>query len=427
MTPHHKTGAGADPDIDPEALKKEIKQELLKREILMGIEDDEIDLFELGKVLWRRWRLVIAMPVAVALLAVVITLLMPNYYKAQTTIFVHSKGGGAMSSLLSSLPLGGMLGGLSLGGGGSAEYLMALLKSRAITDRIIQRFDLATSTLILGDPLPSDLCYDDVLKVVEEMVSITKDKDGLITVAVETKSATFSAEIAEAYLGFLKDLTKGPAREKRVFVETQLEKVKRELQEAEQAFKAFQDRHQLVALDEQAKALIENLVKLEAAKVESQIALKMQESLLKASGNVPELVKLEAQKVSEQARQAGLEKAIASVTRQLETVPQLTLEFTRLMRDLKVKEKVFGVLTEQLEMAKIAEAEEGSTFEIIDRARPPERKSKPKRSLIVILSGITAGMLGVFLAFFLEFLEKRRREEAARAASATDQDEPKAA
>lgn len=426
MTPHHKTGAGADPDIDPEALKKEIKQELLKREILMGIEDDEIDLFELGQVLWRRWRLVVAMPVAVALLAVVITLLMPNYYKAQTTIFVHAKGGGAMSSLLSSLPLGGMLGGLGVGGG-SAEYLMALLKSRAITDRIIRRFDLATSTLILGDPLPRDLRYDDVLKAVEDMVSITKDKDGLITVAVETKSATFSAEIAEAYLGFLKELTKGPAREKRVFVETQLEKVKRELQEAELAFKAFQDRHQLVALDEQAKALIENLVKLEAAKVESQIALKMQDSLLKASGNVPELVKLEAQKVSEQARQAGLEKAIASVTRQLETVPQLTLEFTRLMRDLKVKEKVFGVLTEQLEMAKIAEAEEGSTFEIIDRARPPERKSKPKRALIVILSGITAGMLGVFLAFFLEFLEKRRREEAARAATTTEQDESKAA
>ncbi len=416
MTPHDKPRIGADPDIDPEALKKEIKQELLKREILMGIEDDEIDLFELGKVLLRHWRLVFVMPFLVAVVVALYSLTMPNFFKAQTTIFVHAKGGGAMSSLFSSIALGGLLGGVGLGGG-SAEYLVASLKSRTITDQIIRRFNLATSTLVLGDPLPTDLRYDDVLKAVEDMVTITKDKDGLITVAVETKSATFSAEIAESYLDFLKAFAKGPAREKRVFVEAQLEKVKIELEAAEQAFKAFQDKNQLVALDEQAKALIGNLVKLEAAKVESQIALKMQDSLLKASGNVPELVKLEAQKVSEQARQAGLEKAIASVTRQLEGVPQLTLEYTRLMRDLKVKEKVFGTLTEQFEIAKIADAEEGSQFEIIDRARPPERKSKPRRSLIVILSGITAGMLGVFLAFFLEFLEKRRREEAARAAS----------
>ncbi|NLI74806.1 MAG: hypothetical protein GX442_00025 [Candidatus Riflebacteria bacterium] len=406
-------------EIDTESLKQEIKQELLKREILMGMEDDEIDLFELGKVLLRRWRLVIVMPVVVAVLAAVISLLMPNYYKAQSTIFVHSKGGGGMSSLLSSLPLGGMLGGLGMGGG-SAEYLMAHLKSRTITTQIINRFGLATSTLVLGDPLPDDLKFDDVLKAVENMVTVSKDKDGLITVAVETKSASFSAEVAETYLAFLETFAKGPAREKRVFVENQLAKVKGELELAELAFKAFQDKNKLVALDEQAKALIENLVKLESAKVESSIALKMQESLLKSSGNVPELVKLEAQKVSEEARLAGLEKAIASVTARLDGVPQLTLEYTHLMRDLKVKEKVFGVLTEQHELAKISEAEEGSQFEIIDHARPPERKSKPKRSLIVILSGITAGMLGVFLAFFLEFLDKRKREESAKTAQAKE-------
>jgi len=411
-------GLGNANGIDTDSLKKEIKQELLKREIMMGLDNsDEIDLFELGKVMLRRWRIVFVMPIIVGLLAVVFSLMMPNYYKSEACIFVHSKGGGAMSSLLSSLPLGG-LGGLG-GSGGSAEYLMAYLKSRTSSDQIITRFGIATSPLVLGDdPLPVDLKYDDLVKAVGNMVTVSKDKDGLITVAVETKSATFSAEVAETYLAFLENFSKGPAKEKRVFVQVQLDKVKTELETAEITFKTFQDKNKLFAIDEQAKGLIEKSVKLEASKFESQISLKMQESLLKSSGNVPELVKLEAQKVSEEARQAGLEKAISEVNLRLDAVPQLTLEFTHLMRNLKVKEKVFEMLTEQLELAKISEAEEGSNFEVIDHARPAERKSKPKRSLIVILSGLTAGMLGVFLAFFLEFLEKRRKDDQAKSRSA---------
>jgi tyrosine-protein kinase Etk/Wzc len=252
----------------------------------------------------------------------------------------------------------------------------------------------------------------------DNIVSVSKDKDGLITVAAETKSATLSAEIAESYLGFLRRFSKGPAKEKREFVESQLAKAGAELVQAEQAFKEFQDQNRLVSIDQQSKAIIDRLVQLEGSRLESDIALKMQQSLLKSSGNLPELVKLEGQKVSEEAKQKALAQAIAEAEKALETLPTLGLSYARMRRDLMVKEKIFGMLTEQFEMAKIAEAEEGSQFEIIDRARIPDRKSKPKRSLIVILAGITAGMLGVFLAFFLEFLEKRRRDEAKRAAGA---------
>jgi len=55
-------------DINPEQLKKEVKEELLKREILMGLEEDEIDLFELFRVLVKHWKLVVLMPLVVAVL-----------------------------------------------------------------------------------------------------------------------------------------------------------------------------------------------------------------------------------------------------------------------------------------------------------------------------------------------------------------------
>ncbi|HEY9071079.1 MAG TPA: Wzz/FepE/Etk N-terminal domain-containing protein [Candidatus Ozemobacteraceae bacterium] len=401
-------------EIDTESLKKEIKQELIKREIMMGMDDDEIDLFELGKVLWKHWKLVLVMPFVVAVVVALYSLTMPNFFKSKATIFVHAKGGGSgMSALLSSLPMAGMLGGL--GGGGGAEYLMAYLKSDDMSFRIIDQFGVATNSVLVGENPAPDITRDDLIKLVGDIVTVSKDKDGLITITAETKSASLSAQIADTYISNLNAYAKGPATKKRQFIEEQLAKVSGELDAAEMKFKQFQDANKLVAIDEQSRAVVESLVKLESSKIESDVALKMQESLLKSMGNLPELVRIEGQKVSEEARQKALDKAIGDVEKRLEGIPELALQYARLMRELKVKEKVFATLTEQYEMAKISEAEEGSQFEIIDRPYPAERKSKPKRSLIVILSGITAGMLGVFLAFFIEFLEKRRREETAKA------------
>ncbi|MFZ2958545.1 MAG: Wzz/FepE/Etk N-terminal domain-containing protein [Candidatus Ozemobacteraceae bacterium] len=392
-------------DIDTDSLKKEIKEELIKREIMMGLDDDEIDLGELVGVIWKRIRMVVALPLFIAVFAAVYSLSMPNFFQANTTIFVHVKGGGGgMAALLGNLPFGG---GLMGGGGGSAEYLMAYLKSRAMTTEIIKRFNIATDTLIVGENLEK-LEFDDILKIMDGVVNVTKDKDGLITVAVETKSATVSADLAEGYLELLNTFSKGPAKEKHRFIESQLTKVSKELEEAEIKFKAFQDKNKLVAIGDQTKGVIEKLVKLQAERVESEIALTMQNSLLKASGNVPELVKVEAQKLGEEAKLKALGEVISETEKLLEGLPTLALDYARLMRELNVKEKVFATLTEQNEMAKISEAEEGSQFEVIDHARPPDRKSKPKRAMIVILAGSAAGMLAVFLAFLLEYFEKRR-------------------
>lgn len=399
-------------EIDPEQLKKEVKEELIKREILMGLEEDEIDLFELFRVLVKHWKLVIIMPFVVAVLTALYSLTIPNSFKASSTIFVHSN---SKLSALSSLPFAGMIPGLG-GGGGSAEYLMVYLKSKTMSDRIIKRFGIATNPVFVGEKKLEDIKYEDLLKVVERTVSVDKDKDGLISISAETTDPELSAQIAVAYVEYLSSFARGPQKEKRQFVEKQLEIVKKELENAEEIFKVFQDKHKLFAIDKQASVVIEKLARLEAEKVEAGVSLKMQESLLKSSGNLPELVKIEGQKVSEEAKIIALEKEIEITEKDIALLPQLALEFARLTRDYKVKEKVFGVLTEQFEMAKISEAEEGSQFEVVDSARIPEVKSKPRRSIMVILAGLSAGVLGVFAAFLIEFVNRRRQQELAKPA-----------
>jgi uncharacterized protein involved in exopolysaccharide biosynthesis len=77
----------------------------------------------------------------------------------------------------------------------------------------------------------------------------------------------------------------------------------------------------------------------------------------------------------------------------------------RLWRDVKVQEQVFELLTAQLVEARIRETRDTPTVEVLDPARVPLHKSRPKRSLIV-LAGLLVGFAGS-LAYAL--LTERRR------------------
>jgi len=398
-------------EIDTKSLKKEVIEELARREILMSLEEDEIDLFELFRVLLKNWKLVIFLPLSAMLLTAVYSLSIPDQYRSTGTVFVHSKGNSIASNLSMFTSISGF-GNMGLQGLNSiGDYLPALLNSNAMKKRVINHFGLATSTLIFGDPLPSNQRFDEVLKKVEEIISINKNKDGLISISAETASAAFSASLVNSYLKYLGEMVKGPTREKRAFIENQLKRTVAELEKAELALKSFQESNNLIAFDAQAAKIVEQLASLESKQIESDISLKMNLSILKEAEEFPELEnKLEARRIAEQSRISTIGQMISETEGNLARFPALSLTYARLKRDLLIKEKVFATLTEQLEIARVSESEEGSTFEVIDEPFAAGIHSKPRRSIMVILAGISTLVVAIFTAFLLEFINKRQNK-----------------
>jgi uncharacterized protein involved in exopolysaccharide biosynthesis len=94
----------------------------------------------------------------------------------------------------------------------------------------------------------------------------------------------------------------------------------------------------------------------------------------------------------------------------LSDAPTVGLEYGRLRRDALIQQKVFELLTQQLELAKIEEAKDDITFQVIDQAIPPEKRIKPKRTQNVLLAGVVSLFLGIFLVFFLEYLAKQKSQ-----------------
>jgi uncharacterized protein involved in exopolysaccharide biosynthesis len=93
-------------------------------------------------------------------------------------------------------------------------------------------------------------------------------------------------------------------------------------------------------------------------------------------------------------------------------LPETGLEYIRKMRDLKYQETLFELLSKQFEIAKIDEAKEAALIQVVDKALVPEKKSKPKRSLIVILATLMAFFIGVLLAFVREASERASQDPA---------------
>ena len=92
------------------------------------------------------------------------------------------------------------------------------------------------------------------------------------------------------------------------------------------------------------------------------------------------------------------------------------MENLRLLRDVKYFETIFELLAKQYEIARIDEARDASIVQVLDAAVEPERKSKPTRALIVILTALVAGLLAVIWAFIREAGQRARQspEQASR-------------
>ena len=70
-------------------------------------------------------------------------------------------------------------------------------------------------------------------------------------------------------------------------------------------------------------------------------------------------------------------------------------------------------MTKQYELAKLNEARDTSTLQVLDEAVPPLRRSKPMRSLIVMLSGFSAFFCSILYVLIREYLVKLSPDDAA--------------
>ena len=92
----------------------------------------------------------------------------------------------------------------------------------------------------------------------------------------------------------------------------------------------------------------------------------------------------------------------------LDKTPSTSLQYLDALRNLKYQEALWEILVKQFEIAKMDEAKDYPLIQILDKATPPEEKSKPKRSQIVMLATLVAFFLAVIWVFIKEALARSK-------------------
>ena len=365
-------------------------------------EDDEISLIELATILGEEKKILFGLPIAAGIVAIVVSLLMTPIYTATTTLLPPQNGGSGAAALLGQLGGLGGLAGLDIGGGaGSPEMYVTMLQSRSAKDKIIERFNLM-------ERYEAEFKAD-VYKRLDSVVAITTDKkSGLITVAVDNEEPAFAADMANAYYEVMKELLTRvavtEAQQKRVFFEEQFTKAKDELADAEVKLKEVQERTGLIQLEGQAAATFQAIAQLRAEVTRREAQLAALRSF--ATPSNPEYLRVSNELASLRAQLRDTEEKTGTNNNEdLSTfstgkLPEQGLEYVRAFRDVKYNEAIFEIMAKQFELAKIEEAKDTSNLQQLDLATTPDRKSKPKRALIVILSVVAAGFVAMVIALF---------------------------
>jgi len=378
----------------------------------VSVEEEEINLLQYLVVILKRKKMIAGVTFAFALITAIISLIMTPIYKAETRILPPQVSGSGISSKVLS-QLGGASGlvGSSLGISSTNDQYVGMLDSRTMYDRIIDRFGLMA--------LYEAEYREDARARLQGSVIINNGKDEIISVSVEDENPQRAAEIANAFIEELKVMTQtlavSEASKRRLFFEEQLAEVKEDLLKSEDAMQGLQEKTGAISMDEQARAVIESIAALRAQIAAKEVELKVMKTYTEPKN--PDLQKSEEalKGMNEELRKLEAKSGEKPDTLvPTGSIPGIGADYTRKLRDLKYQETLFELMANQYEIARVDEARDATIIQVLDKAVPPEVRSKPKRSLMVALATFCGFFLAILAAFFMEFLENASRDEENR-------------
>lgn len=365
----------------------------------------EFSILDFLIVLAKYKKLLIWLPLFAAIASAVISFMLPNIYKASAKLLPPQQSQSGAAALLSQL--GGAAGALAGAGGlkNPNDLYIGMLKSRTIGDKLIAKFDLQKAY--------DEGTMEKTRLTLERNTIVAAGKDGLITIEVVDEDKKRVAQIANAYVEELVKLTKvlavTEASQRRVFFERQLEQSKDNLAKAEMALKGALDTHGVISVDADSRAIVETVGRLRAKISAKDIEISAMKAFV--TTNNPEYKRAQEELISLRAELSKLENgrpALAGVGGTGDNGPnkQVGLENIKILRDVKYYQMLYELLAKQYEVARLDEAKDTAIIQVLDPAIDPERKFKPKRSVLILISTMLAFIAAIGWAFMVETRKK---------------------
>jgi uncharacterized protein involved in exopolysaccharide biosynthesis len=360
---------------------------------------------------WRRY--ILGWGIAGAVAMGVVSFILPGWYMATTSVFPPepSVAMPMYAEIVQQLSAP-LLGPVASGAAPETVYI-EMLKSRTLGERIIDEFGLMS--VYKTDRI------EEALDKFHGNIGFSLLDNGLLIVTFEDKSPERAAQIANRMIELLDEITRGlkvsRAGRTRDFVGRQLEEREQLLANAETELKQFQQLNKTVDLDEQLRSAMDLITELSSRAIAAETELRIMEHYSSKSSAEYQRKMTEYNEVVSQLNKLKQQDdstdkdMVRSFIPTLGEVPEVALQYIRLRRAVEVQTTVYKMLINEYEKARIEEARDTPVVQVLDKARTPNLRSRPKRKILVLVGG----MLGVGWSTLLALFATAWREDRGQA------------
>lgn len=343
-----------------------------------------------------RWKTLALFAVAGCAAAIVYAFTAPAWYAARLTVVPSSR-----SPETAAMALASKLPGIDASSADS-KRIEAVLTSSSVTDAVIDKFDLMKRYGVSYREQARASLWGHCSTNVDK-------KSGVVALTCEDTDPKVAKELA-SYFGVVGNqvfgrVSSSSAREEARFLETQVVSARRDVEDASRRLREFQEKHKIIDLPEQSKAVISAMASIKGELVSKELELSYLSSF--ASRTESSVVQLQQQIAIMESKLRQLEATSRAAANAQATgsaaagsanffpgalnVPELRFELEQLMRDQKIKETVFALMTQRHEMAKVDAARDTPTFQILDEPTLPTFRSRPMRRKLAVM-GLAGGL-----------------------------------
>jgi len=359
-----------------------------------------------------KWKKTFLISTAIfVVVAVLLGLLAEKQYRATAIILPQEENMDLVSSYMKGMQSfrSQMKGNIFSPASDLENVLIAILKSRKLQLEVIQKFDLAAIYKLKKN----NYFIEDVLNAFTLHVKWPISDEGMLFIEVLDSDPKRAANIANYITVVLNDiymnLSVETARNRRIFLEERLKIIKTDLASCEDSFTQFQIKNGVIDLDKQSGVTVDAAAAVEARMLAAELNLNIAKKIYLPENQSIKEMELNFSELKKQ-RDYFVNNRHSDLLLPMKTVPKLGAQFIRLKRDLKIQEMLFELVIQQFEAAKLEEAKKTPQLQMLEQATPPQKREKPKRSLMVIFAFCASIVFNFVLINLLEIFKRMQLE-----------------
>lgn len=334
--------------------------------------------------------LVVTVIAAIGSVAYVLTL--DDVYRSSANLFPSEERSIGLD-ILSGRGLGALTGGLIGGRNRDIDRLYVLLNSESSKRRVIEEFNLMEVYETAGERWPMTATMGEL----EDNTSFRGLQEGNFIIEAWDKDPARAKAMVEFYVNLVSELSIElagvEARNYREFIEQRYTLSLETIDNLRSRMQTFQENYGIYELPEQVLSNLQVIADLMGRKIEAQARLDVFAETLSPENDLYKTTLVEVNVLSQQIESLYQNSNEEQFLIAFPELPKIASEYYKLLQDIEVEIQIQKVLLPLYEQARLEEQKALPVVTVVDPPQIAEKKDRPFRSLIVLLSILSGAIL----------------------------------